>query len=52
MPKGRYHAKCNGCNLEWNFHRRPRKTKGRYCRKCGPVIGLLQWSPNCISIFS
>lgn len=44
MPKGRWRATCNGCKKEFYYHRRPKYITGRYCRRCGPVIGALTFS--------
>lgn len=41
MPKGKYKAVCNGCNRDFYKHRKIR-TK-RYCLKCGPDKGSLNY---------
>ncbi len=44
MPKGRWKARCNGCNREFHRHRRPKYLTGMYCTACGPQRGLLTYS--------
>ncbi len=44
MPKGRWTATCKGCTKTFHKHRRPKNINGRYCLKCGPVVGSLQYS--------
>lgn len=43
MPKGRWQAKCNSCQKEFHFHRRPKYLTQRYCLACGPVKGALKY---------
>jgi len=44
MPKGRWTATCNNCTKTFHKHRKPKHINGRYCIKCGPVKGSLQYS--------
>jgi len=46
MPKGKWVAKCPGCQKEFSRHRRPLK-KARYsCRTCGLAKGELKFYMN------
>jgi hypothetical protein len=44
MPKGRWQASCPSCQQKFHHHRRPKNIRGRYCRKCGPQHGTLNYS--------
>lgn len=41
MPEGRYKATCNTCGMTFSKHRKLKKK--HYCRKCGPVNGILDF---------
>ncbi len=43
MPAGRWQARCGGCGMTHHKHRRPKRMKGWFCRKCGPEKGQLAW---------
>jgi predicted SprT family Zn-dependent metalloprotease len=43
MPTGLYQAKCDGCGLNHNRHRRPMRARTYYCRACGPDRGKLRF---------
>jgi len=44
MPQGRWQASCNNCGVRFHKHRRPKRMKGWFCRRCGPDRGALVWS--------
>ncbi len=43
MPKGRWRAKCLGCDREYDRHRRPQSMTGWHCKRCGKEKGGLVW---------
>jgi predicted SprT family Zn-dependent metalloprotease len=44
MPQGRWQATCEGCGMRHHKHRRPKRMKGWYCCRCGPMRGALVWT--------
>ncbi len=44
MPEGQWKAQCPSCAKCFSQHRRPKYMRGLFCRNCGPVKGLLQFS--------
>ncbi len=44
MPQGRWQATCNSCGTRHHKHRKPKRMKGWFCRRCGPDRGALVWS--------
>ena len=44
MPQGRWQAICYGCGMRHHKHRRPKRMKGWFCRRCGPDLGSLVWA--------
>jgi predicted SprT family Zn-dependent metalloprotease len=45
MPRGQWQAVCPGCQREHHRHRRPLRDRRYACRRCGPKIGTLKFSP-------
>jgi predicted SprT family Zn-dependent metalloprotease len=43
MPKGQFKAVCKGCQKVFHRHRRVRVGRWRYCLKCGPELGRLEF---------
>lgn len=43
MPKGRYRANCPTCGKPYYRHRRAKKGRWFYCRKCGREVGVLHF---------
>lgn len=43
MPKGKWQARCDGCSTSFHRHRKPVRTRGWFCRTCGPQKGKLVW---------
>jgi predicted SprT family Zn-dependent metalloprotease len=41
MPKGRWQALCKTCGREFSKHRKPKRVRSHYCRRCGPDSGRL-----------
>ncbi len=44
MPQGDFKATCNGCQAVFHRHRRPGRGRWRYCTKCGPELGRLEFA--------
>lgn len=44
MPDGRWQASCHGCGMLHHKHRKPKRMKGWFCCRCGPIRGRLAWS--------
>jgi predicted SprT family Zn-dependent metalloprotease len=45
MPQGRWQARCPGCGMLHDRHRKPKWMRGWSCRRCGPERGQLTWAP-------
>lgn len=43
MPEGRWQARCGGCGKKYDRHKRPKRTRGWFCRACGAERGKLVW---------
>jgi predicted SprT family Zn-dependent metalloprotease len=43
MPEGCWIAVCAVCGARFDRHRRPKRLKGWFCRRCGPERGGLVW---------
>lgn len=43
MPEAKYKAVCGGCQRVFHRHRRPGANRWRYCLKCGPEKGKLEF---------
>jgi predicted SprT family Zn-dependent metalloprotease len=43
MPEGCWRARCCGCGGSFNRHRKPKRTRGWFCTRCGPNRGRLVW---------
>ncbi len=46
MPEGRWRARCGGCGASFHRHRRPKRLRGWFCRRCGPERGGLVWQES------
>ncbi len=49
MPDGKWKAQCPSCRKIYSQHRRPRYSRGLYCRHCGPELGRLLFNNDEIS---
>lgn len=43
MPKGRWTARCPGCQKEFNRHKRPKRNRNYHCAACGSVRGAIKF---------
>jgi len=51
MPKGRWSARCGGCGRSFHRHRqrKPKRSRGWFCRACGPEQGRLLWKEAALA---
>jgi predicted SprT family Zn-dependent metalloprotease len=43
MPDGSWQARCGSCGKRYHRHRKPKHTRGWFCRPCGRERGALVW---------
>ena len=43
MPEGCWKAECAVCGARFDRHRKPKRLRGWFCRRCGPQRGGLVW---------
>lgn len=48
MPKGRWQAQCKACGREFSKHRKPKRVRSHYCRRCGPDRGRLWFRDSLV----
>jgi predicted SprT family Zn-dependent metalloprotease len=44
MPEGRWRSVCGACGSRFSQHRKPKRPRGWFCRRCGPKRGRLVWT--------
>ena len=46
MPPAHWVAVCPKCSLIYPMFRQPKAGLARWCKRCGPINGILNFSPN------
>jgi predicted SprT family Zn-dependent metalloprotease len=46
MPEGCWQARCSSCGASFDRHRKPKRTHGWFCKRCGAERGRLVWVKN------